>query len=198
MYIKRLRTMKRIIKMVLLVILVAPLAVACCNEETYEITISGLETRTLIPQGTSFIEYDKHNSIDKDELFIELNFTEIEDIVSGERGNNKITGPAVLQAAVVPCPDQVLIYTNRVERITVEVLDADNNNERLDVTDQMVVQGTEISLSEFIAQSEGLIGDFLIGLSDTANIPDRIIYTIEATLDDGAKLESSDGIINFN
>ena len=190
--------MNRMIKMVLLVILVAPLAVACCNEETYEITISGLETRTLIPQGTSFIEYDKQNSIDKDQLFIELRFTAIEDIVLGGGGSNKIAGPAVLQPAVVPCADQDLINKNRVESIKVEVLDADNNNEGLDVTDQMVVQGTDISLLEAIAQSEGLLTDFLIGFSDTSNIPDRISYRIVATLDDGTELESSDGIINFN
>ena len=190
--------MKRMIKKVLLVILVVPLVVACCNEETYEITISGLESRALIPQGTSFIEYDKQNSIDKDQLFIELRFTAIEDIVSGGRGRNKIAGPAVLQAAVVPCADQVLINKNRVESIKVEVLDADNNNEGLDVTDQMVVQGTDSSLSEVIAQSEGLLTDFLIGFSDTSNIPDRIVYVIEATLDDGTVLESSDGIISFN
>lgn len=190
--------MKRLVRKVLLVILVTPLSLACCDEETYEITISGLESRALVPQGTSFIEYDKQNSIDKDQLFIELRFTAIEDIVSGGRGRNKIAGPAVLQAAVVPCADQVLINKNRVESIKVEVLDAENNNEEFDVTDQMVVQGTDSSLSEVIAQSEGLLTDFLVGFSDTSNIPDRIVYVIEATLDDGTVLESSDGIISFN
>jgi hypothetical protein len=62
----------------------------------------------------------------------------------------------------------------------------------------MVVQGTDSSLSEAIAQSEGLLTDFLIGFSDTSNIPDRIVYVIESTLDDGTVLESRDGIISFN
>lgn len=111
--------MKSMIKKVLLGILAAPLAVACFDENTFEITISGMESRPLIAQDGSFIEVDLQNSIDKDELVLEVVFTEIEDLVSGEGKGNKKGGPGVLEAAIVPCPYQVLIYTNRVESIRV-------------------------------------------------------------------------------
>jgi len=190
--------MKEKFKIVFVIILVAQLMIACCSEKTIEVTIAGMESRALISDGYSSTELDKQNSIDKDELIIDVDIIELEEIVSSETDHNKKEETKVLHAAVVPCADPEFTYKNRIESIKVEVLDSDNNNERIDITKQVVEVGTQTSISEYISQNTIGIGNFWIEFSDTTNIPDRIEYIIEAILDDGTKIDSRNGIINFN
>jgi hypothetical protein len=91
-----------------------------------------------------------------------------------------------------------VVFKNRIERIKVEVLDSNTNNERIDITNQVVIQGTRQSIAEYLSDNNPGLRGFLIELSDTRNIPDRIEYFIEATLDDGLRISSTGGIINFN
>jgi hypothetical protein len=172
--------------------------IACCSEPTYEITIIGIESRALISDGINVMEFDKQNSIDKDEFTIEIDIIEQEKIVLSETGNHKGGDRKVLKAAVVPCADQVLIYKNNIQSIKVEILDINKDNERIDITNQMVILGTQTSISQYISQNPQGLGGFLVQFSDTSSIPSRIEYVIEATLDDGTKINAMNGIITFN
>jgi hypothetical protein len=62
----------------------------------------------------------------------------------------------------------------------------------------MVIQGTQQSIQEYLLENNPGIRGFAIEFSDTANLPDRITYAIEATLDDGQTIRTSGGTINFN
>lgn len=179
-------------------ILMALLMSACCSEPTYEITITGMESRALISDGVNVMEFDKQNSIDKEEFIIEIDIIEQEKIVSIEPGNNKDRDTKVLRAAVVPCADQVLIYKNNIESIKVEILDVNKDNERIDITSQMVILDTQTSISQYVSENLQGVGGFLVQFSDTSNIPNRIEYVIEATLDDGTRINAMNGIITFN
>ena len=107
------------------------------------------------------------------------------------------TDVKVLKAAVVPCGDDEFIYSNKIESVKVEILNL-NNNERIDITNQLVVLGTAESISEYIPANSPGTRDYLMRLSDTSNIPNQIDYLIEATLNDGSKISSTGGTINFN
>ncbi|WP_157594978.1 hypothetical protein [Psychroflexus tropicus] len=103
-----------------------------------------------------------------------------------------------MQAAVVPCEDQVFIDTNKIETIKVELIDIDNNNERIDVTNQIVIVDSQQSISEILSESNGRLSDFQIEFSDLSGIPNHIIYEIEAVLDDESKINTRGGIVKFN
>jgi hypothetical protein len=179
-------------------ILMTLLMIACCSEPTYEITIIDIESRALILDGINVIEFDKQNSIDKDEFVIEIDIIEQEEIASSEFLNHKDGDTKVSRAAVVPCADQVLIYKNNIKSIKVEVLDVGTDNERIDITNQLVIVGTQTSISQYISQNPQGIGYFLVQFSDTSNIPGRIEYVIEANLDDGTIINAMNGVIIFN
>lgn len=187
------------IRHVLLMIVLAQLMMACCNEPTYLITITGIESRALIfDEENQAIEFDPQKPIGKDELLLEIRFIEREEIASTESGSTKRGSEKIQQAAIVPCGDQIVIYTNNLESIKVEALHADNDFERIDVTDQLLVEGTQNSISDYIAQNPQGSGGFFVQFSDTSNLPDRIEYLIEATLDDGTKISTKGGLILFN
>lgn len=185
------------IRNIILLTLVLQVLVACCRADTYEITITALDSRALILEGGNFVEVEEETTLDKEDLILELLVIEVEEIVLN--GFDKVDKEIqVLEAAVVPCEDQIVIFKNSIDSIKVEVLDADNNNSSIDVTDQLVILGTQQPLSEYIAENNPGIGDLLMEFSDTSNIPDRITYVIEATLDDGQIIRTTGGIINFN
>ena len=187
------------IRRVLPVVLLAQLMMACCNEPTYLITITGIESRALIfYEDNQAIEFDPQIPIDKEELLIEIRFIEQEEIASIELGSTKTRSDNIQRAAVVPCGDQIVIYNNNLESIKVEVFDPNNQFERIDVTDQLVIQGTQTSISDYISENPQGSGGFLFEFSDTSNLPDRIEYVIEATLDDGTKISTQSGLILFN
>jgi hypothetical protein len=182
------------IKNIITFILLAQLIIGCCDTNTYEVTISGLESRALIFDGNNPVEIDEKSPIDKEDLVIELLITELESIASSEQIKTDVK---VLKAAVVPCGDDEFIYSNKIESVKVEILNL-NNNERIDITNQLVVLGTAESISEYIPSNSPGTRDYLMKLSDTSNIPNQIDYLIEATLNDGSKISSTGGTINFN
>jgi hypothetical protein len=187
------------LKTVLLFLFVFPLMTACCNEETYEVTITGVETRALIlDENGFFTEFDLQNPIDKEDLLIEVTFTEIEEIASIQGMDKKHTKDKVIEAAIVPCEDQVVVYKNSVESVRIEVVDLDNNNARIDITNQVVIEGSQISIADYINDFNPGLRVFAVELTDTSNLPDRIVYEIEAILDDGSRFTANSGTIPFN
>lgn len=182
------------IRNIVLLMLLAQLIIGCCDTNTYEVTISGLESRALIFDGNNPIVVDEQSPIDKEDLVIELLIAEFESIASSEQNRTDAT---VSKAAVVPCGDDEFIYLNKIDSVKVEILNS-NNNERIDITNQLFVMGTNESISEYIPENSPGTRDFLMKLSNTSNIPNRIEYVIEATLDVGTKISSTGGIINFN
>lgn len=192
------RMMKRL-KTVLLFLFVLPLMTACCNGETLEVTITGVETRALILEENGFFtEFDLQNPIDKEDLLIEITFTGIEEYTSIQGMEKKRTEDGVIEAAVVPCEDQVVIYKNSVESVRIDVIDLDNNNTRIDITDQVVIEGSQNSIADYINDFSPGLRVFAAELTDTSNLPDRIEYEIEAILDDGSRLTANSGTILFN
>ncbi|SDG82079.1 hypothetical protein [Psychroflexus sediminis] len=180
------------------VILMPPLLMSCCDETTYFLSITDLESRVLVSEGSTTIEYDGQNTIDKEDFIIEVDVISIENIALNEENNIQNDRPEFIYAAVVPCEDQILINTNKIETIKVELIDVDNNNERLDVTSQMQIVGAQQPISEFISETNGNIGGFQIEFSDTTGIPNTIDYEIEATLDDGSTINTRGGVVRFN
>lgn len=190
--------MKKKISNAFLLMFMMQLMLACCPDKTKEVTINGVKSRALILDGINYVEFDKQNPINKEDLIIEIILTEAEKIASSELNKSREKDTKVLKAAVVPCGEQTVIYKNKLESVKVELLDIDNNNARIDITEQMVIQGTQQSIPTYIAENNPSLRGFLIEFSDTSNLPDRISYVIEATLDDGSKFSLTVGIIQFN
>ncbi len=190
--------MNKIKKALLFPILIS-LMTACCPVETIEIFITDMETRALILDGINYVEFDQENPIDKEDLIIEVAFIEDEFIVSNTPLQKSTEDLEVLEAAVVPCGEDELVFKSSIESLRVEVLDPDNENVRTDITNQLVMQGeSQQSIPDYISENNPGIRNLLFELSDTSNIPNRIIYDVEVTLDDGLQLNSSGGIISFN
>lgn len=184
------------IRNTILFILLTQLFVGCCDTNKIEINFSGLETRALVFDGINPVVVDEQNPIDKDDLVIELLINGSEEMASNQRFNKNKPDVKVLKAAVVPCGDDEFIYTNKIESVKVEILNS-NNNDRIDIINQLLVLGTDELISEYIPENSPGRSEFLMKLSDTSNIPDQIVYVIEATLNDGIKISSTGGIINF-
>lgn len=171
---------------------------ACCKEKTYEVTITGMESRPLIADGDQFVEFDSQTSISKEALIIEVLIQEEEVIVLNALDKKNPGNIPVLEAAVVPCEDQIVVFTNQLTGIKVEVLDTDNGNARIDVTNQLIIEGSQTAISDYIAENTTGIGGFYMVFANTSNLPNRITYEIEATLDNGGSITASGGVINFN
>lgn len=122
----------------------------------------------------------------------------IENIALNEESNVKTDRPEFIYAAKVPCEDYISINTNKIETIKLELIDIENNNERFEVTSQMQIVDSQISISEFISQTDGNISGFQIEFSDTTGIPNAIDYEIEASLDDGSTITTRGGVVRFN
>jgi hypothetical protein len=156
--------------------------------------ISGLETRAVSFDGNDQILIDERTPVNKEDLVIELLVNEFDEIALSEQAKSK---PKVAAMAVVPCGDDEYIIANTIERVTVEILDL-NNNERMDVTDQLVILNIDEPISDYISRNSQNKTDFFMSFSDISNLPDSIAYTVEATLDSGMKISATGGIIYFN
>lgn len=182
---------------VILLLFLTQLIIGCCDTNTFEVTITGLETSPLLFDGNIPVVVDEESTIAKEDLVIEVLITEFETIASNEKRNTDNPNRKVLRAAVVPCGDDEFNYLNKIESISVEILDLDTD-ERMDITNQLIVVGTNEAISGFIPENSPGTRDFLIELSNMENIPNRITYEIEATLDDGVTISSIGWPINFN
>lgn len=190
--------MKRKMKSASLFILGMLIMTGCCSTDTYEITITGVESRALILQDNNFVEFDEQNPIEREDFFIEIQITEMETIASNTLSKQSDSDITVLEGAVVPCEDQFVEFINQVESIRVDLIDVDNGNLSTDITDQLLVQGTQQSVVDYVSEYGPGIGGFLVDLSQVTSIPDRISYSIEGTTDDGLVFTTTSGIIQFN
>jgi hypothetical protein len=173
------------------------LFVACCSEETFEVTITGFDSKAYIVVDNQFVAVEEATPINKEDLLVSTQFVEDQVLISDVRYQKKKSDVEVAQAAI-SCPDPVFINTNELLSVKVEVIDVDNGNTRIDVTDQVVVVGTNESVEEFLLERPWS-RDFQVEFSgDTSNIPNRIRFAVEGTLDDGTVVNSEIGIINFN
>ena len=190
--------MKKKIKNVPILLLLIACLIACCDTDNYEVTVTGVESRALILQDNSYVEFDEQNPINREDFFIEVRFTETEVIVSNTLSKQEDSDITVLEGAVVPCEDQFVEFINQVESIRVDLIDVDNGNSSSDITDQLLVQATQQSVADYVSEFGPGIGGFLIDLSQVTSIPDRIRYSIEVTTDDSQVFTTTSGIIQFN
>jgi hypothetical protein len=182
---------------IFLLLFLTQLITGCCDTNTFEVAITGLETGALLFDGNTPVVVEEENPIAKEDWVIEVLITRFETIVSNEKRNTDNSNRKILRAAVVPCGDDEFNYLNKIESISIEILNLDTD-ERMDITNQLVVVGTDETISEFIKATSPGTGDFLIELSSTNNLPNRITYEIEAALDDGVTISAIGGPINFN
>ncbi len=189
--------MKKTINVIFILLTVFIIS-SCCDEETYEVTTTGLESEVLLKDGNTLSPFDLHNQIDKEDFVISARFEENQVLVSSNSLQKKKSDVEVKNAAVIPCSDATFIYTNKIQSIKVEILDFNNGNTRIDITNQVKIFGSNQSLTDYVVENKDWLRDFLIDFSDTTNIPNRIEYDIQATLDDGLIVSAAGGVINFN
>lgn len=174
--------------------------ISCCDEQSYEYTVTSASTRTLIldtSNGFSFIEVDDQQAIDKEDLIIEVlfegNIVRVASIVQDAR---KVGMQSAY--AAIDCEDPFITYNNSVQSI--EVIAIDVNNVETDVTNDLVIQGSQQSIAEYISErfvisvSDGLIVEF----SDVSNLQSQATFKIRATLDDNTVIETTTNQVNFN
>ncbi|MAD96360.1 MAG: hypothetical protein CMB99_03440 [Flavobacteriaceae bacterium] len=193
---KTTRTTNRL-KKILLFFICIPLLTACCSEEVYRVSITGLQTRSLLLDGNRFVDFDKQNPIDKEDLLLEVTINELEELTLNER-QEKLRKPRVQLAAVVPCPDPQFIYTHQIENVRVTLFDLDNNNNAIDVTSNIIIYGSQQSLADYISENPVGLRDLLLDFSNTTSLPNRMNYLVKATLDDGTTVEVTGDEISFN
>lgn len=181
------------IKTLLLLLFFSHFLHGCCDTNSYDVLISGLETRALIFDGNDQIIIDEQTSIDKEDLVIELLINEFEEIALSEEAEAKVKVAAM---AVVPCGDDEYIITNNIESVTVEIIDL-SSNERIDVTDQLVILNLDEFISDYISRNSQEKSNFFMSFSDITDVPDSIDYRIEAILDSGSKISTTGGAIYF-
>jgi hypothetical protein len=176
------------------------LLISCCDEQSFEYTVTSASTRTLIldtNNGFSFIEVDDQQAIDKEDLIIEVlfqgNIVQVADVVHEMR---KVGIQSTY--AAIDCEDPTIIYNNRVQSI--EVIAIDVNNLETDVTNDLVIQGSQQSIADYISESfvisvaDGIIVEF----NDVSNLQSQAVFRIRATLDDNTVIETTTNQVNFN
>jgi hypothetical protein len=174
--------------------------ISCCNNQTLEYTVTGVTTRTLIldtNNGFSFIEISDQQAIDKEDLIIDIQFggTSIE--VAGLLNEVGELGMQSAYAAI-DCEDQTIVYNNRVQSVEITAIDV--NNVETDVTNDLVIQGSQQSIADYINESfvisvfDGIVVEF----NDVTNLSSQAVFRIRATLDDNTIVETTTNQVNFN
>ena len=174
--------------------------ISCCDQKTYEYTVNSVATRTLqldTNNGFSFLLVDDQQSIDKEDLLIEVLFQgNIEQVASVVHEVSK----AGMQStyAAIDCEDPAIIYNNRVE--SVEVIAIDVNNLETDVTNDLVIYGSQQSIADFINDSYviSVTDGFLLEFNDVTNLSSQAVFRISATLDDNTVVTVTTNQVNFN
>lgn len=174
--------------------------ISCCDDKTYEYTITSVTTRTLqldTSNGFSFLDVDDQQAIDKEDLIIEVlfqgNIVQVADVLYE-------VSKAGMQStyAAIDCEEPAIIYNNRVQ--SVEVIAIDVNNLETDVTNDLVIQGSQQSIADYIAESFviSVADGFLVEFNDVTNLSSQAVFRIRATLDDNTVVQVTTNQVNFN
>ena len=170
--------------------------VSCCNNNTYEVTISGIESRPLLFDNNIPVIVDEKNTINKEDLVFELIIKESELIVSN-KSHIKEKSLQVFEASVIPCGDNEFIYTNKIIDIKVEILDIETN-QTIDVTNRLVIYNSDQFITSYIKENSYGLRNYYFKFSDINDLPNKIEYNINVHLDDGNIFNSEGVTINFN
>lgn len=174
--------------------------ISCCNNQTLEYTVTGVTTRTLIldtNNGFSFIEISDQQAIDKEDLIIDIQFGGTSVEVAGLLNEVGELGMQSAYAAI-DCEDQTIVYNNRVQSVEITAIDV--NNVETDVTNDLVIQGSQQSIADYINESfvisvfDGIVVEF----NDVTNLSSQAVFRIRATLDDNTIVETTTNQVNFN
>jgi len=190
--------MKQKVFIILALIYSVQFVVSCCPSKTFEQTITGVSTRTLQldTNGFSFIEVNDQQSIDKEDLIIEvlLDGTSIQ--VGSLMKEVRKLGMQSAYAAI-DCEDATIVYVNSVQNVEIVAIDA--NNIETDVTNDLVIQGGTQSIADYIGNNIISVFDgFVVEFNDVTNLSAQAEFRITATLDDNTVLEITTNQVNFN
>jgi len=170
--------------------------ISCCPNETYQNTITGVSSRTLILDGINYVEVTNQDTIDKEDLLLEILLQGNQVLSSVLKDVKKIGFQSTY--ASIDCEEATIVYLNRVAGIEVIAIDVNDNSE-VDVTNDLVAEGTQQTLAEYIlgnnpSVNDGLLADF----TDTSNLPSQAEFRIRLLLDDNTFVETTTNQVNFN
>lgn len=188
--------MKQKVIIVLALFYSIQMIVSCCPMETFEHVIRGATSRTLVLEENRFTEISGQDPINKEDLILEV-------LLQGDRLNIsslmhefKKLGPQSAYAAI-DCEEPTIVFRNRLDRV--EIFAVDINNAEVDITGDLVMQGSDQSINEYVSENLLSIFDgFLVEFNNVDNLPAVASFKIQLFLDDGGVIEIETNAINFN
>lgn len=170
--------------------------ISCCPNETFQNTITGVSSRTLILDGINYVEVTNQDTIDKEDLLLEILMQGNQVLSSVFKDVKKIGFQS--SYASIDCEDATIVYLNRVSGIEVIAIDLSDNSE-VDITNDLVADGTQQSLAEYILDNNPSVNDGLLAdFSNLSNLPSQGEFRIRVLLDDNTVVETTTNQVNFN
>lgn len=170
--------------------------ISCCPNETYQNTVTGVSSRTLILDGINFVEVTNQDTINKEDLLLEVLLQGSQVLSSVFKDVKKIGFQS--SYASIDCEDFTINYINRVESIEVIAIDVSDNSE-VNVTNDVVAEGTQQSLTQYILENNPSVNDgLLVDFSNTNNLPSQAEFRIRVLLNDNTVVETTTNQVNFN
>ena len=186
--------MKQKVFIILALIYSVQLIISCCPNETINYTLTDLTSRNLVLEGNSFVEVASTDTVNKEDLLLEVIFTG-EQTVTDLMKDVKKLGVQSAYAAIDCFQD--INYINRVASMEVFAIDVSDNSE-VNVTNDIIVDGG-LSISDYIQQFNPTVNDgLLIDFNETSNLPSQAQFRISVSLDDNTDIETITNQVNFN
>lgn len=188
--------MRKKVGIVLFVMFGIQLIASCCPDETFEYLINGVAIRPLVLQGNQFIEVTSQDNIDKSSLLIEVAFTGDRRVIGSVL--HKVGRLGFESAHATSCPDQTILYANRVTAMSVLVRDV-NTNAFVDITNSVEVDQRQLSIGQFLIEESPSLDDvFLLSITDVSGIANQAEIIVRAQLDNNVGVEAVTTQLNFN
>ena len=129
--------------MILALMYAVQFVISCCPDETYEYTFNGVDSTMYILEDNQFVEVLPQDTVNKEDLLIDISM-EIDRVLVSEVWEevNKLGIQSMY--ASIDCFGPTINYTNSIQSIEVVAIDA--NNQEVDVTNDLIVQGSNASV----------------------------------------------------
>lgn len=189
--------MKQKIISVLVLIYSVQFLISCCPDEVYEYTFNGVNSVMYTLNDNQFVEVLPQDTVNKEDLLIDITM-EIDRVLVSEvwQEINKLGIQSTY--AAIDCFGPTINYVNSIESI--EVIAVDANNQEVDVTNDLIVQGNNVSIAEFLSFADSVYFQerFELQFGDVTNLSSEATFRIRITLTDNVVLETVTNQVNFN
>lgn len=188
--------MKKKIIIVLTVMFSAQFIASCCDERTFSGTIIGVSTILFEENDIGFREITSLDPIDKSDFALNIIINDVQTQISSVM--NELSAFGFSAAYATSCPDNIIVYTNFVERIEILVTEVGTSN-AVDITqDFIVINRDNMSIAEFVSSKNPADNNFVVQLEDTSRVPMEAVFTINIHLNDNTILGMMTNQVNFN